>query len=359
MSNNKNIILIILAISLLALCSLSIYFLHPRAIGDSISYLDSIKFLETGQLSPNFVPNRLTTTFGGLQIVRMFSWVFGSVLNVWMAMNIIFYFLLAIAFYRLLILIFENEKIALLGVLFLVGNYSILTFGLNYLMDIGGWTFYIFSALFSFRYLKFGDRKDIILASLCVGVGGLFKEYAFLGAIPIAIILIYENHNSIIEIFKKSILPAVIATLPIAFVYWYTYSYFGYTYLDWLGANEAYYIYSSRIIEYIKSFGSLTNILSFVFIGGLWTLYEGRNDFDEKTKIFIFSIFVSILPIFFWPAITQRILFIVVPFMVIVSSFIIKKYERYFYWFLPILALYILASFFMDSFILNFVNLPL
>lgn len=358
MAINKNTTLIFLIFSLSVLGGFSICFLAPQVSGDSISYLDSMSFLETREEVSGFAPNRLVTTFGGLQLIRLFSGVFGSVLGVWLSMNFIFYLLMGVAFYRLLLLIFESERTAFWGTLFLAGNYSALTFGLAYLMDVGGWAFYVFSLLFSFRYLKFGERREIILASVCVGLGGLFKEYALLGALPIAVILIWENWPSLIRIFKNSWLPALLALLPVGLVYWFIYSSFGYTYLDWLGNNSDYYTYKSRIAEYIKSFGSLLNMLGLIFAGGLWVLSKEWKKLEKENKIFLFAVFVSFLPIFFWPAITQRILFIAVPFVVLISSFLIKKYQKYWIVFLPVLALYLCLSFFMDSFLLNFINLP-
>lgn len=352
---DKNLIIVLAGVFCLFLTS---FVLNPQPQGDSFSYLEAIDFLKEGVKPEGLVFNRIITTFGGLWTIILLSGFSGSVLGSWFALNTFFYFLTAIVFYKILVLLFDEGKAAILGVFFFAGNYAILRFGLNFLMDLGGWTFYIFSLFFVLKYAKFGNKSDIMLASLMVGIGGLFKEYAFLGIIPIAAILIYENRNSFLNLLKAAALPSLVALIPIISVYLHAYFNFGYTYLDWFNTNQAYYHYDSRIIEYIKSFGSLLNFLGVLFAGGLVILIKERELLEPRIKLFLFSIFVSFLPVFFWPAITQRLLFISVPFVILVSCFLLKKQEKHWYTFIPILFAYIAASLFMDSFILKSVNLP-
>jgi hypothetical protein len=243
--------------------------------------------------------------------------------------------------------------------LFLAGNYAMLNFGLNFLMDMGGWMFYILSIYFLQRYAKQQQRKDVLIASALVGVGGLFKEYAFLPIVSIAIFLIYENRHSIVSIIKESCLPALVALLPILAVYSFVFLKFGYTYVDWLEINQETYVYASRIIEYIKSIGSLLNFLGPLFLAGIVVLAKEWNMLEARVKVFLIAMLASFLPIFFWPAITQRVLFVIVPFTIIIATFLFRRYPRYFPVFMVILILYILTSFFMDSFLLKFINLPL
>ena len=80
---------------------------------------------------------------------------------------------------------------------------------------------------------------------------------------------------------------------------------------------------------------------------------------DAKKAIFVVSILISSIPAVMWPGITQRVLFMVVPGCVILACFFIKRYERYWPAFLPVLALYILSAYLMDSVLLDYVNLPI
>jgi hypothetical protein len=232
-------------------------------------------------------------------------------------------------------------------------------------MDIGGWFFYVASALGVLCYAQSNkeDRhKYLWLAALAVGIGGLFKEYAFLGAFLIGFYVAYESWPSIGRFIKRIWLPALIVAVPTAILHIYTYAKYHYTYMDWLGANQAHYIYHSRIIEYIKTFGSLLNFLGLLAVIGLYYFFKDKNETGaakrKNTKAFTICFFLSAALILFWPAITQRITFVSVPISIILASYLFRKFERRWYLFLPILAIYIWAAFYMDSFILNFVNLP-
>lgn len=326
--------------------------------GDTTSYIEAINFL-SGALEPSgLIFNRLITTFGGLQFIILLEPILG-LFGAWIFMNSIFYILICFVFYKIILTLFESRKTAILATLFLASNYAMLRFGLAYLMDIGGWAFYLISIYFTLRYIKYIYQRDLLLASFAVGIGGLFKEYAFLAIIPIAAILVYENRSSLLNLVKNSFTPALLAVGPIILVYVWAYFQFDYTYLDWLRVNQTYYLYNSRIVEYIKSLGSLLNVLGILFLGGLLVLWAEWTNIDSRIKLFLLSIFASFLPILFWPAITQRILFITAPFVIIVSSFLFKKYQKYWYVFIPVLLFYILINFFMDSHILPNVNLPI
>jgi len=351
-----------LLLCLVGLTLLSVYVLKPHVDpnGDGPSYLEAIEVMQTRQIPQNFNPNRILTTFLGLQTVSLLSHITGNVVSAWFVMNLALYFLMAIAFYNLTTGLFGSERTAFLGTLLLVANYAAINFGLGFFMDIGGWAFYIFSIYFLFLYTESKNWKHLLVSALMVGLGGLFKEYAFLACIPIFCYLVYDNYPSLWKIIKKGLAPATIALLPTAILHLYIYQKFHYTYLDWLSMNQNYYIYESRIIEYIKSFGSLLNILFFPFIFGLYFLLRRGSEIlpERKYLIFVWSAVLSVLPIFFWPAITQRILFITLPAIALVSCFAFKKYEKYWYLFLVFLVCYVIINFIMDSFLLSHINLP-
>lgn len=343
--------------SLALILCLSIYFLPPVIEGDTPSYIEAITVLQGGDVLEGFVPNRILTTFGALTAVRALSGVIG-VWSGWILLNLIFYLVLCVTFYLLVFRMFRGRSTALLATLFLASSYSILQFGLTYLMDIGGWAFYVVSIYFTYQYIESKEYKDLLYASALVGVGALFKEYALLAAIPIAVVLVWQYWRTPVSIMKRAILPAILALLPTALVYLYVFHRFNYSYIDWLSFNQGYYTYSSRAIEYIKSLGSLYNFLAPLVLGGLYVLTRERRGVNGKTMLFIISVLLSTLPILFWPAITQRILFITVPTSILLASFLFKKYERYWWVFLSILVVYILVSFTMDSYILPNLNLP-
>lgn len=356
MKRNKLDFIFIACLFLLALSS--VIFLHPRLDGDGMSYITSIGVLHGEVPDVSFVPTRILTTIGGLVSIDFLSVFFGSLLNAWLFLNVCLYFGVGLVFYALIKKVQGSHVAAFLSALFCMASYGAVVFGLTYLMDIGGWLAYAVCLFFLYSYSTSGRERDLMLAALAVGIGGLFKEYAFLGAVAIAASVISGHWGNVRGIISRGIKTALIALGPITIVWLLVFAHFHYSYADWFSHNRSFYVYNSRIIEYIKSLGSLVNLLAFPFLVGACVIIKDWKNIEPRLKTFIASWFLSFLPIFFWPAITQRILFITVPFIVLISSFAFKKYQKYWYWFLLILIPYILATFFMDSYILGAVNLP-
>ncbi|MHB1316302.1 MAG: glycosyltransferase family 39 protein [Minisyncoccota bacterium] len=349
---------ILLGLLLLVIISV-ILFLKPVVAGDGITYRDSISFIQTGDKTTDFSPNRLLTTVGGLYVIIFLSKIFGSVLSAWFFMNAVLYVLLVYVFYKIIFILHKDKRVALVSSLFLAFNYGLISFGVNFLMDIGGWFFYVLSLYFTLNYSWSHERKYILLASSAVGIGLLFKEYAVLGVIPVAVFLVYENFRSVSDMVKKSIIPALFALVPSLLLYLYIYIKFDYTYLDWINTNAERYGNINRVVQYIKCFGSLLNLLIITCIGGLYQIWKERMIIEKRILIFIVASIVSFLPLFLWPGITQRVLFVSVPAIIILSSFFIKRYIQYKWVWVFILLLYFVINFTMDSFILSFINLPI
>lgn len=348
---------LILLICIVVLIFSSLFFLKPQIADDSATYLNAINFLKTGEKSLNFVPNRILTTFGALEVVIFLSKIFGSETAVWLAMNIVFYFISAFIFYKLLNLIFEDKKTALLGTLFLISNYAFVTFGLDYLMDIGGWTFYIVSLYFSSLYLKTKENKWLWLSAATVGVGGLFKEYAFLAYIVIFGLIVFTEWRQWGKIIKKIFFTGILAFTPMIVLNIYTFLNFNYTYLNWFLPSTGLYPEVNRPLEYIKSFGSLYNFGWFLFLGGAYLLLRRIKEvFKDEKLLFIWLVILSSTLVFVWPVVT-RVLFITMPAIVLVTSLFIRKMNKWWYAVIPLLVLYVLSSFFMDSYILNAVSI--
>ncbi len=333
--------------------------------GDAIGYVDAGHVLSGAPISaqeapPDFIFQRILTTFLGVEIVSGLSALFGNIPVGWFVWDVFLYFCLNIVFYKLLLKIFNSRTTALLGTLFFASNYAMVTAGLGNFMDIGGWSFYIFSIYFLWKYIESGSRRELITAALFISVGGFFKENAFMAYIPMFFVLLYENRHSFTLFLKKIIVPTIIIAVPSMIHHFGVYVAYGYKYTRWIEINQTTYFYRSRILEYIKSFGSLLNFLAPISLLGVFTFFGLKDDLkiDTKKIIFITSVLISSIPPILWPGITQRVLFMVVPGLVILACFFIKKYEKYWYAFVPVLALYILSSFFMDSFILKAVNLP-
>ena len=356
----------------LVFAALSLY-LSPHVIdGDAVGYLQAVRVYQGEAPQPQILPgqnevtldvvtvHRMLTTPLGIQAVRLFSDFFGSDIVGWLAWDTILFFAVNILFYFLLLRVFRSPRVAFVGGLFFAGNYSMVVHGLALFMDIGGWFFYILSIYCLFAYIESGKYRDLFFSALAIAIGALFKENALVAAIPLAAIVLYEDWRSPVRLLSRSVPLGLLVVIPLVIHHVSIYFQYGYTYLVWVKFTEDAYHYSSRLLEYVKSLGSLLTFLAPVTILGAFAFVRPSPDspLDMKRRIFIGAVLFSSLPAALWLAVTQRVLFMVVPGCVLLACVFIKRHERYWYAFLPVIALYVLSGFFMDSFILKAVNLP-
>lgn len=361
---NKHYLIVLLCLAVLVVMAVSI--LEPRVVpeSDALSYLAAMEGFDKGDgASLGTLVYRVVAAGGGITTVIGLSKLLGSYENAWMFLNVFFYAGCVMFSYELVRRLHGSRNVALLSAMFLAGNYAMLTYGLGYFMDAGGWMFYILSALGVLMYAQSGEQRYLWWAAAAVGIGGLFKEYPFLGALLIGFYLIYENWRKPLDFLKKVWKPAVISAVPVSILHGSVYFKYHFTYFDWLASNQAHYVYASRIVEFVKTYGSLLNLLGLLALAGLFYFWTSRREAaalpqSKNNLAYVVCLFLSMLPILFWPAITQRILFISVPAVIVLASYLFKRFESKLYLFLPVLALYIIISFYMDSYILGAFNLP-
>lgn len=350
-----------IAICAVIIAVLTILYLQPQLVGDSPSYVEAMGVLTGLPVQQDFVPNRILTTFGGLVSVLALAPLLG-ILPAWLFINVMFYVGMALASLSLFKEVFDDERVAFLGPLFIVGSYAPLAFGLAYLMDIGGWMFLLLALWGVARFVRTGSTAPILWAAAAVGIGGLFKEYALLGCIAIAVALVWHAFRDPIRAISLMPLTAAIALAPVAFVHMGVYQHFGYTYLDWAHYNAEKYIYDSRIGEFIKALGSLTNVLAPLAVIGTWIwvrelVRAGRDAFSNPRHIIIIAVVASTLPVFFWGGITQRVLFVTIPAFALLAGFLFEQKKKWRYSFLGISGFYFLINVSMDH-LLEVINLP-
>ena len=337
----------------------SIYALGPQIRGDSLLYTSSIEVLETGIQPAGFVPMMISSTYLGLSLVRFFTFLFGSISAGWLFLNVVLYVIMSLSTFALFRRIFDSAKVAFLGTLFLATNYAVIVFGLAYMMDLGGWTAYIAALYFAYRYLEKEETEDkwLYLSALMVGLGGIYKEYAFVALLPIFGVVIFKNWKRWLGILWRFAVAGFLAFTPFVLLNLWTHFKFDYTYLDWFLYNHGAYDYQNRLVEFIKSFGSIYNFGWFLFLPGLYLLLKRwREALTDKKLFFIWLTILSCGAILLWPVVT-RVLFITMPATVLVSSLFIKKLKHPLVIIMPILIIYMASSYLMDAFILNFVNI--
>jgi hypothetical protein len=196
-----------------------------------------------------------------------------------------------------------------------------------------------------------------------IGIGGLYKEYAFVAYGILFWLIVYKNWKNWSQIIWKVFLTGCISFAPILLVNVYTYFAFDhYTYVNWYLAQRV-YNFQNRPIEFIKSFGSIYTFGWFLFLPGMWVLFKRSKEiFQNKVintdTLFLWLVLFSGSAVILWPVVT-RVLFITMPGVVLVSSLAIQKLgKNRLYIIVPLLIIYIFTNYLMDAFVLNFVNLP-
>ncbi len=83
--------------------------LPPHVSSDSTSYLQAMQVVISGKISPGFMPNRILTTFFGLEAVITVGYlVTSNILVAWYLVNALFFILGLAAFFFFLREFFED-----------------------------------------------------------------------------------------------------------------------------------------------------------------------------------------------------------------------------------------------------------
>lgn len=337
--------------------------LPPRVSSDTITYDQAIDVLKTGVVPDGFIPNRILTTYLSMQTILLFASGDGDIRAAWVVMNSIFFFLSCFFFYKIILELYGKWKVAVFGTLLLATNYVLIRNASDYVMDVGGWTFYIMALYFILRYIKTDDFRYGLYTAIAVGVGCFFKEYAFLGFIALVCAIIYQRRGAIGKTAKEIVFAGAVAFVPLFLFYVAIYFQYHYSYASWFAyaheSSQSYYAsYAARIVEYIKTFGSVYTFGWFLFLGGLYFLFKKKEVLIEKSnRLYLVFVGISALPIFAWPFITQRLLFPIIPFLIMVSCLVFVKYEKKILYFVPLLIVYAITNFAMDAYILPLVNI--
>ena len=171
-------------------------------------------------------------------------------------------------------------------------------------------------------------------------------------------LILNSDWGNVKEIIRKVFITGLLSFLPFLFMNVYTFIYYdGYTYLDWFGHQQVYQ-YQNRVVEFIKSFGSIYNFGWFLFFPGMLLIIKRYKEvFSDKNLLLVFQVLVSCFSVLLWPVVT-RVLFITMPGVILVSCFFLQRINSRLYFIYPFVVFYIISGYLMDSFILDFVNLP-
>lgn len=354
-----------LAVAVACLCA-TVFLRFPPVFdiaGDAPGYLETMRVMD-GSLEPteSFIPNRILTTFPSTGTIALFSALSGDYLGSWLIVNTLYFFGLTFMSFLLFRRVTGSATGSALGALFVAGNYDVLTFGLNYLMDITGWFWFMLSVLFLFMHMdrdeaarRSGSQRYLWLAVLAAGVGGLFKEYAYVAVVPIGVYLLWEYGRMPVTFIKKALPLALVSVVPTAFVHVLVYLIYGYSYLDWYRVNTSTFGWDGWLWDFSRSIIIVLSVLLPVAVmGAAAFVREMRQSPDPRRVVFVVSLALTALTALAWPIITERLVFLVVPLAALFAAYAVKQDERAWPIFALLWVLYVTIALRTDGFILNY-----
>jgi len=354
-------------IFVLAIVSLMIAFIFlPRPLklnGDAASYLIAMQFLQGkeydtsvyGDQNELLLKSRILTTPLMLSSSIFFGKVVGSEYGGMLLINIILYFLIIFVFYKLVYLVYQSHRVSFLSSILFFTNYCMYNYGTTYRVDMGGWFFFLLTTLFAIKYYQSQsqDKKYFLCAILAASIGVLFKEYGALGMISLGILILLSLESfwsKVKKIFEAAILFLIIPVLYHLFIYLK----FGFSYVDWYGfVFGAHAATDWNIILLFK-------VLGWLFLVGwpifLWGLYQEYRNLDKTRAKVLLAILPASLSFLVWPALTQRIAFIFVPWLALISGYGLSKIKSR-YIIITILLIYVVVNYLTRPWLLRMINL--
>ena len=248
--------------------------------------------------------------------IAISSYVFGLKPS-FLFLNSIFYFLIGFVIFKIVKLLFDDDKQALTASILFLASYPMLEYGITYMTDLAGWFFCALSIYLTLIFLKEPRHKWIILNGLVSLAGFLTKEYIAVGILFFFICLFFIFKGD----FGQKIKYLAVYGLAFApvFLAWQAFVYFKFhfSYYNWFALGRA-QLYKEQLVRVLaKSLGA-TFLLAWplVFIGVL----KIRKMAGENRKILFALLLPSLLPLL-WIGASSRLFYVIAFLLCILASF--------------------------------------
>lgn len=353
----KNKYLILIFIFAIANIFVSYFYIgyKPELVKDASEYFEAARFLQGDQVGGQIQLGRILTTPLFLYTSILINNLFNDFSLSFSVVNIIFYLLLAFAFYFLALEIYKEQKIAFFSSIFVIFNYYIIDPSNAHLADMGSWFFFIVSTIFAVKYINTVDRKYYGLSIIFAAIGVFFKEYAGL-ALGNLILLICISDIYWKQKIKDILISIFLVLFPLLSFHIFIYLKYNYLYFDrFLSVgmiSSAPGFESGGLILLIKILGWL---FSFGWIAfGLGSLEEFKVGDKKRSKILL-AILPVTLTFYIWPAITQRLAVMFMMWLSLIAGFGLSRSKWYLAY--PFLGVYIWFNYNV-LFLIDKINLP-
>jgi len=243
--------------------------------------------------------------------------------------NVIFFYLTGIYLFKLIFLISKSFQLSLTGMLLYIFCQPFAVYTLFILSDVTGWFFGIYAIYLSIKYInKQNNNFNIILIGFTSGIGMLFKESAIIGLI-FAIIYIMLYHitvknkiHKLFYLFVGFIVPVAISFIIISHVFHDS------IINRVLFAHKAVSGDTFKFTE-LKQIYRILDVYWFFVIVAIINIIKNFRKINLISKAAILSLLFSSVLMPVWPYYSDRILFMVAPFLLIISLTTIQKFDKY------------------------------
>lgn len=313
------------AILLIAACGVfaRVEFVPLVMSTDGVTYIESAQFLSGSGGVPH--PERLLKPLGPLAI-GLFTKIFsGNYLDGFLALNIILYFVFAVAAWYFVRTFFNDDRWGFYGALLLLFAYPALKYGLDYYTDLGSWVLYLVALTGIILYSRNPSRRSFIITAFIVAVGFLWKEYSVLAGVTLVLVLFSQSLISARERLVRLGLLVLIVSIIVGIAQYVVYVKFHFTYLDW------YLIGTKGEIPAISEHTPWFMSKSFfaVFLLGWVAAILGAvrlKRLSSADRWLIISIGLPLVLLFFWGYVSSRLYFVAAPLLTLLAVHGITTY---------------------------------
>lgn len=234
------------------------------------------------------------------------------------------YFAFAFAFYFLAFSFFKEQRLALIATLFSILSYPLLRYGLDLYTETGALFFYVLALGLTFKYLETPSRRTLVLASITIGAGLLWKEYVVVNGLILGILLLLEATCSR-EKIKNLFILGVLSLGPSLLVQLWVYQTFGYTYVDWyLTGGVGGFATEFTLFNLTKSLAAL--------LGLAWLLVPvGLTKWTSLTPTQRRFLSIAIPPTllgFCWGFVSSRLFYVMAPSWILIATIGLSSLPR-------------------------------
>jgi hypothetical protein len=211
----------------------------------------------------------------------------------------------------------DRLSLAVPATLLFVFSYPVLGYGLDLYIETGAWLFYVLALYFTLRYARSPSRRNVLLASLVIGVGFWWKEYSVVNGLVLGMMIIWHPGLRL----RAKVTHAALAALPfLAFhVAWqaHIYQQYRYTYVEW-------YLHGGA--SGFKTQFTVLNLLKtpFALLMGAWTFVPaGLMRFRECDLIerrFVVVTGACACLFFTWGHVSSRLFYVMTPPLVVLAA---------------------------------------